>query len=98
MYLWQSDLSDEVKSSLNLTTDSAVTRQHITAAADAQVGGCVVRDTLEGDDDAVQEAFEGVDAAGVQVLVGIEERTTHHNEEQELEQHRQEALLGRRLA
>jgi len=69
-----------------------------TAAADAQVGGCVVHGTLEGDDDVVQEAFEGVDAVGIQVLVGIEERTTHRNEEQELEQHGQEALSGRRLA
>lgn len=62
-----------------------------TAAADAQVGGCVVHSSLKGDDDGVHEAFEGVDVIDVQVLVGIVERTSHHNKEQELEQNRQEA-------
>lgn len=56
------------------------------AAADAQVGGCVVYNTLKGDDNAVQETFEGVDLIGIQILVGIVETTTHQNEEQELEQ------------
>lgn len=65
-----------------------------TAAADAQVGGCVVHNTLKGDDDAVQETFEGVDLIGIQVLVGIIEGTAHHNKEQELEQQRQEASSG----
>lgn len=69
-----------------------------TAAADAQVGGCVVHNALKRDDDGVKEAFEGVDVIGLQVLVGVEERTTHHNKEQELEQHRQEASSGWRFA
>lgn len=69
-----------------------------TAAADAQVGGRVVGGILKGDDDAVQETFECVDLIVTQVLVGIVEGTAHHNEEQELEQHRQEASSGRRFA
>lgn len=64
------------------------------AAADAQVGGCVVHNALKGDNDAVPETFEGVDLIGIQVLVGIVERNGHHNKEQELEQQREEASLG----
>lgn len=62
-----------------------------TAAADAQVGGCVVHNILKRDDHAVEETFQGVDLIGIQVLVDIVERTAHHNKEQELEQQRQEA-------
>lgn len=68
------------------------------AAADAQVGCCVVQHTLNGDDHAVQETSEGVDLISAQVLVGVVERTPDHNEEHELEEERQEASLGRCLA
>lgn len=61
------------------------------AAADAQVGGHVVYNALKGDNNAVHETFEGVDLISIQIPVGIVETTTHHNKEQELEQHSQEA-------
>lgn len=64
------------------------------AAADAQVSGRVVHGALERDDDAVEEAFDGVDLLRVQVLVGVVGGAAHHNEEQELEQHGQEASPG----
>lgn len=69
-------------------------RSAAAAAADAQVGGRVVHGALEGDDDAVEEAFDGVDLIRVQVLVGVVGGAAHHNEEQELEQHGQEASPG----
>lgn len=69
-----------------------------TAAVDAQVGGRVVGGILKGDNDAVQDTFECVDLSVTHVLVGIVEGTAHHNEEQELEQHGQEASSGRCFA
>lgn len=68
------------------------------AAADAQVGGSVVHKALKGGDDAVTEAFEGVDLICIQVLIGIVERTNQHNKEEELKHYRQEASSGLRFA
>lgn len=65
-----------------------------TATSNAQVGGPGIHNALEGDEDAVQETFEGVDLIGIHVLVGIVDRTTYHNKEQELQQQRQEASLS----
>lgn len=65
------------------------------ATADAQVSGRAVHGALERHHDAVEEAFDGVDLIGVQVLVGVVDGAAHHHEEQELEQRRQEASPGR---
>lgn len=65
------------------------------AAADTQVVGGIVDSALERDEDAVQETFEGVDVTSIQVLVGVVEGNSHHNEEQEFQQERGEASSGR---
>lgn len=65
------------------------------AAADSQVVGGIVDGALERDEDAVQETFEGVDVTSIQVLVGVVEGNSHHNEEQEFQQEREEASPGR---
>lgn len=66
-----------------------------TAAANTQVGGCCLRNTLEWDNHGVQEAFECVDLIRAQVLVDIIERSKHHDKEQELEQQGQVASPDR---
>lgn len=68
------------------------------AAADAQVGGCVIGDPLKGGDHTVQETFNAVEMIGIQLLVGVVERNRHHKKEKELEQNGQKASRRRRLA